>query len=115
MLKARLKPGQTAMAATGKCIAYLHPSLANRRLVAGRWNTSSAGASLTSKYNLDVDSEEVLNKKIKTITKQKRNIKSLKLRKRGMENSIAALPKEVQARDMHIKELRKIIKKKDQN
>ena len=74
---------------------------------------SSAGARLTSKYNLDVDSEEVLNKKIKTITKQKRNIKSLKLRKRGMENSIAALQKEVQARDMHIKELRKIIKKKD--
>ena len=68
---------------------------------------------MTSKYNLSVDSEEVLNKKIKTITKQKRNIKSLKLRKRGMENSIAALQKEVQARDMHIKELRKIIKKKD--
>ena len=38
MLKPRLKPGQTTMAATGKCIAYLHPSLANRRLVAGRWN-----------------------------------------------------------------------------
>lgn len=74
---------------------------------------SSAGARLTSKYNLDLDGDEILNKKIKTITKQKKNIKSLKLRKRGMENSISALQKEVQARDMHIKELRKIIKKKD--
>ncbi len=74
---------------------------------------SSAGARLTTRYNFDENDEEFLHKKIKTISKQKKNIKSLKLRKRGMEQSIAALQKEIQARDTHIKELHNIVKRKD--
>ena len=74
---------------------------------------SSAGARLSNRYKFDEDDENFLNKKIKTITKQKKNIKSLKLRKRGMEQSIAALQKEIEARDLHIKELRNIIKRKE--
>ena len=74
---------------------------------------SSAGARLTARYNFYEHDEEFLHKKIKTISKQKRNIKSLKLRKRGMEQTIAALQKEIQTRDVHIKELHTIIKRKD--